>query len=600
MLVAALSSLMLALLSVPVRAHLDTESAYSSEINEFCYEPGIVCGPDRRVRRSLVKDHENSFDDLQMGESEQKHQNERKLHHCSNPENDTPQYDLLSQPNLIEATVKSGDETALYRFSGEEGCTYKFSSCGLTTESISFSIWTRSSGNYNEETCAFQNCGNAAKLDFTIPDKSKTYYFKPGTYIVSNIAYNFTWSLDGDECPSKEPSISMSPSYSQIPTDEPSISAFPSGAPSGLPSTHPSISSSPSHVPTMLPSLNPSTSTSPSSFPTDQPSQTPSTSIMPSISPTGQPSQTPSTSITPSMSPTSVCPYYSARVELAYNDYKGNGNVCSSQRYMCSNNFPGKWNNGRRSFTDPVPEGYIVTHVVADLPGRFGCDGNRAKITAELGGYELWSASATPTSNCKSGCTHGYIERSEPNVDGLEGYNYNGTNIWEMVVASGEICVSGMELYLCYQEPPAPSYSSSPSTIPSVTPTLSSLPSNEPSVSKSPSKTPSNKPSSSNTPSMKPSYIPSSAPSSLPSVSNSPSKSPSDDPSSFPTHQPSYSALPSEYPSGSPTQMSVDFCNEPINPKYTECGLTKHEEQKIAVCTATTSTKKSSKDDGHQ
>jgi cysteine-rich repeat protein len=120
--------------------------------------------------------------------------------------------------------------------------------------------------------------------------------------------------------------------------------------------------------------------------------------------------------------------------------------VCSGN-FNCSSDFFG-WDNGMRSFGDPVPAGAVVTGVSVTVFAVFGCDGT-ADVEVELQGTSVAEHSVSDTCQC-NGCTPTTFATTA--AGGWPGYAYGGSNTLFVHLLSGVICADRAEITLTWAD----------------------------------------------------------------------------------------------------------------------------------------------------
>ena len=119
------------------------------------------------------------------------------------------------------------------------------------------------------------------------------------------------------------------------------------------------------------------------------------------------------------------------------------GNNGTTGNYACSNNY-GIWNNGFNSFNATIPNGNIVTSITASTHGQFGCQGS-ADLSLILNGNLVKRGIYNGKCTCGI-CDPAVIFTNNT----IPLYNYDSTNIIQIVVNSGLICVHDMDITLNY------------------------------------------------------------------------------------------------------------------------------------------------------
>lgn len=103
------------------------------------------------------------------------------------------------------------------------------------------------------------------------------------------------------------------------------------------------------------------------------------------------------------------------------------------------------WNNGQRTFTDPVPAGNQVTQVCATV--NYVCCG-LTSFTVVLNGVTVGTFPVPTGCNCNCGnCYTGTVCITNPPV-----YNYGGNNTIQVVNNGGNTCVNSVQLAITYQQ----------------------------------------------------------------------------------------------------------------------------------------------------
>jgi hypothetical protein len=121
---------------------------------------------------------------------------------------------------------------------------------------------------------------------------------------------------------------------------------------------------------------------------------------------------------------------------------------------------PGKgdWNDGQRSFMDPLPVGsYIVVQVKVSIVGRFNCDGleSGATVSVILGGDSVASSIELPRnpSDCLCpNCVVTFNATSDFHESGWK-YNHGGFNTLMILPNDGpnsHLCVHWVDITLIY------------------------------------------------------------------------------------------------------------------------------------------------------
>ncbi|MCH8318839.1 MAG: T9SS type A sorting domain-containing protein [Bacteroidetes bacterium] len=124
------------------------------------------------------------------------------------------------------------------------------------------------------------------------------------------------------------------------------------------------------------------------------------------------------------------------------------GSICGGPtgNYACNPPWTGSgdWNNGIRTFTDPIPPGNIVTKVEVTV---FKVDCGLNTLTTELNGQLI------STECCSGDCLDGscwptYHVRTE--AAGFPGYVYGGMNTFQLIPDTTDVCVDRAEIILYY------------------------------------------------------------------------------------------------------------------------------------------------------
>lgn len=128
------------------------------------------------------------------------------------------------------------------------------------------------------------------------------------------------------------------------------------------------------------------------------------------------------------------------------------GTLCSlcSGDFACSIGGVGNWNNGMKTFSDPVPPGAVINQVSAVVYGAAGCVGGATEIDLQLQGTTIEHRTLSGQCVCMVPCeTHTFVS---PTVASWPGYDYGGTQTVSVDVASGMACVHKIELTLTWLE----------------------------------------------------------------------------------------------------------------------------------------------------
>ncbi len=121
-------------------------------------------------------------------------------------------------------------------------------------------------------------------------------------------------------------------------------------------------------------------------------------------------------------------------------------NNINSGQYACAQGSGSPmWNNGQRTFTDPVPAGNQVTQVCATV--NYVCCG-LTSMTVVLNGVTVGTFNVPTGCNCSCGnCYTGTVCITNPPV-----YNYGGNNTIQVVNNGGNTCVNSVQLAITYQQ----------------------------------------------------------------------------------------------------------------------------------------------------
>lgn len=121
--------------------------------------------------------------------------------------------------------------------------------------------------------------------------------------------------------------------------------------------------------------------------------------------------------------------------------------VCGFTDYACSNNF-GNWNNGIKTFANPVPPGNIVTGIKIDVYTTGDCDASNTVRTLQLNSQTVGTY-INNIGNCSCN-TCNVFTVTDNNPNGLSYYNYSLTNTLQLLVSNGFDCVDRIEVELTY------------------------------------------------------------------------------------------------------------------------------------------------------
>ena len=121
-------------------------------------------------------------------------------------------------------------------------------------------------------------------------------------------------------------------------------------------------------------------------------------------------------------------------------------NNINSGQYACAQGSGSPmWNNGQRTFTDPVPAGNQVTQVCATV--NYVCCG-LTSMTVVLNGVTVGTFNVPTGCNCSCGnCYTGTVCITNPPT-----YNYGGNNTIQVVNNGGNTCVNSVQLAITYQQ----------------------------------------------------------------------------------------------------------------------------------------------------
>ncbi len=145
--------------------------------------------------------------------------------------------------------------------------------------------------------------------------------------------------------------------------------------------------------------------------------------------------------------------YGDQTIGVDVNYYGGNCRICDNQTYACSNGH-GAWNNGQRTFTDPVGSANYVTQVEFHANGVFGCSGPTSTIEARLNTWLFDTKAAS--GQCACGSCDSTIGFVSPTYNaGIPGYVYDGNNTVFMRVASGLTCIARVRVVLHFVPRPS-------------------------------------------------------------------------------------------------------------------------------------------------
>jgi len=129
-------------------------------------------------------------------------------------------------------------------------------------------------------------------------------------------------------------------------------------------------------------------------------------------------------------------------------DYGCDGVVPGGQTYICSDD-PYSWNDGNRDFSDPLPNGAVLTHVSVRLYGE--CD---PTTTTYRLNDQLIETVDGPFGPCACTCPAPKTYSSAAYPDGFPGYRYGGTNTLNLseTVEESELggCYYAAEVTLTY------------------------------------------------------------------------------------------------------------------------------------------------------
>ncbi len=140
----------------------------------------------------------------------------------------------------------------------------------------------------------------------------------------------------------------------------------------------------------------------------------------------------------------------SAQAQTATTTVNYDGGHCTvcGQGYACSNGH-GNWNDGTRSFSDPVGVGNLVTRVQYTASAVWGCGGNTSSMTAQLNGQTVSSNSGSGQCGCGS-CDPDVNFDSGNHPNGFPGYVYGGSNNVRLAFNSGLGCVARVRVTLTF------------------------------------------------------------------------------------------------------------------------------------------------------
>lgn len=120
-------------------------------------------------------------------------------------------------------------------------------------------------------------------------------------------------------------------------------------------------------------------------------------------------------------------------------------NINSGQYACASGSGSPMWNNGQRTFTDPVPAGNQVTQVCATV--NYVCCG-LTSMTVRLNGVTIGTFPVPTGCNCNCGnCYTGTVCITNP-----PGYVYGGANTIQVVNNGGNTCVNSVQVAITYQQ----------------------------------------------------------------------------------------------------------------------------------------------------
>lgn len=137
----------------------------------------------------------------------------------------------------------------------------------------------------------------------------------------------------------------------------------------------------------------------------------------------------------------------------------GIGQDFKDQNYACSNNY-GNWNNGIRTFVNPLPIGHVVHRIEAKPYGKWGCPGvntirtTNVKIT--VAGQEIDTKLLTGNCACDT-CDEVKNFVGQNYTLGFPNYNYNTTgnnfnSLRVQALTNGNIiCIDRVEVDIYYK-----------------------------------------------------------------------------------------------------------------------------------------------------
>ncbi len=122
--------------------------------------------------------------------------------------------------------------------------------------------------------------------------------------------------------------------------------------------------------------------------------------------------------------------------------------VCGATDYACSQGNTGNWNNGIKTFFNPVPSGNIVTGIKIDVYTTGDCDGTSTTRTLQLNS-QVVGTYVNNIGSCTCNTCFVYTVTAN-NPSGLNYYNYNFINTLQLVLSNGTDCVDRIEVELTY------------------------------------------------------------------------------------------------------------------------------------------------------
>lgn len=121
--------------------------------------------------------------------------------------------------------------------------------------------------------------------------------------------------------------------------------------------------------------------------------------------------------------------------------------------FACSYGNRGDWNNGIKTFMDPLPSGAIVLGVITKLLGAFDCVSlvGPAQVLLTLQKGEIANTELPQNLPCYcANCVGDFYVTSMSNED-WPGYNHTGINMLQIIVlGQNAICLNRVELIFSY------------------------------------------------------------------------------------------------------------------------------------------------------